>query len=109
MAPQQEPLAESEYLPEEGFFLEARTPVSESDIKQAVERGNVVAFTGQVELANRSKGEWSLLTDKGVKTGRTAPGGPSLDGLQVGKLYRFNCAEVTEPDLLWRNRNVLYL
>ena len=109
LVPQQEPLAETEYLPEEGFFLEAPTPVSESDIKQAVERGNVAVFTGQVELANRSKGEWSLLTDSGVKTGRTAPGGPNLDGLQVGKLYRFNCAEITEPDPLWRNRKTLYL
>ena len=54
---QQEPLAESELLPEEGYILEEPTPVSESDIKQAVERGNVVAVTGQVELANRSEGE----------------------------------------------------
>ena len=109
LVPQHEPLAETEYLAEEGFFLGAPTPVSESDIKQAVERGNVAVFTGQVELANRSKGEWSLLTDNGVQTGRTAPGGPSLDGLQVGKLYRFNCAEIAEPDPLWRNRKTLYL
>ena len=54
---QQEPLAESECLPEEGYFLEEPTPVSESDIQQAVQRGNVVAVTGQVELANRSEGE----------------------------------------------------
>ncbi len=109
LVPQQEPLTETEYLPEEGFFLEAPTPVSESDIKQAVERGDVTVFTGQVELANRSKGEWSLLTDNGVKTGKTAPGGPSLDGLQVGKFYRFNCAEIAEPDPLWRDRKTLYL
>ena len=107
--PQQEPLAESEYLPEEGYFLEAPTPVSESDIQHAVQRGNVVAVTGQVELANRRKGEWSLLTDSGVKTGKTAPGGTSLDGLQVGKRYRFNCAEIVESDPLWRNQKVLYL
>ena len=109
LVPQQEPLSETEYLPDEGFFLEAPTTVSESDIKQAVERGNVAVFTGQVELANRSRGEWSLLTDTGVRTGRTAPGGPSLDGLQVGKLYRFNCAEVTKPDPLWRDQKTLYL
>ena len=109
LVPQQESLAESEYLSEEGFFLEAPTPVSDSDIKQAVERGNVVAVTGQVELANRSKGEWSLLTENGIKTGKTAPGGPSLDGLQVGKRYRFSCAEIMESDPLWRNRKTLYL
>ena len=65
--------------------------------------------TGQVELADPSKGEWSLLTENGVKTGKTAPGGPSLDGLQLAKRYRFNCAEITEPDPLWRNQKVLYL
>ena len=57
LAPQQEPLAESEYLPEEGYFLETPTPLIKADIKQAVERGNVVEVTGQVELANRSVGE----------------------------------------------------
>ena len=109
LVPQQEPLAATEYLPDEGFFLEEPAPVSESDIKQAVERGDVVAVTGQVELANRSKGEWGLLTDCGMKTGRTAPGGPSLYGLQVGKRYRFNCAEIMKPDPLWRNQKTLYL
>ena len=44
-----------------------------------------------------------------MKTGKTAPGGPSLDGLQVGKRYRFNCAEIVESDPLWRNQKVLYL
>ena len=109
LQPQQEPLADTEYLPEVGFFLEAPTPVSASDIKQAVERGNVDALTGQVELANRSTGEWSLLTDGGVRMGRTAPGGASLDGLQVGKRYRFKCTKIAEPDPLWRNQRVLYL
>ena len=109
LVPQREPLAETEYLPEEGFFLTAPTPVSASDIKQAAERGDVAVFAGHVELANRSKGEWSLLTANGVKTGRTAPGGPSLDGLQVGKFYRFSCAEIAEPDPLWRDQKTLYL
>ena len=58
---------------------------------------------------NCSAGEWGLLTDQGVKTGKVAPGGPDLDGLQVGKRYRFNCAEVTELDALWRDRKTLYL
>lgn len=50
-----------------------------------------------------------LLTDHGVKTGRVAPAGPDLDGLRVGKRYRFKCAEVTESDDLWRDRKMLYL
>ena len=35
--------------------------------------------------------------------------GGGLDGLQVGKRYRFKCAEVTELDALWRDRKTLYL
>ena len=58
---------------------------------------------------NRSAGEWGLLTDHGVKTGKVAPGCPDLDGLQVGKRYRFKCAEVTKLDALWRDRQTLYL
>ena len=106
---QREPLAETEYLPDEGFFLEAPTPVSESDINQAVQRGDVVTHTGQVELANQSTGEWRLLTHRGPIKGETFPGGPKLDGIQIGRRYRFQCAEVPEPDFLSRNQRVLYL
>ena len=105
---QSTPLGETDYLPGEDYFLgdESR---DEAELQRVLERGNVVALTGQVELADRGKGEWVLLTDSGMKTGKTAPGGPSLDGLQVGKRYRFHCAEIAEPDLLWRNQKVLYL
>jgi len=108
LEPQSTSLGESDCLPGEDYFL-GEEPRDEAELQRALERGNVVAVIGQVELANRRKGEWSLLTDSGVKTGKTAPGGPSLDGLQVGKRYRFNCAEITEPDPLWRNQKVLYL
>ena len=40
---------------------------------------------------------------------QTTPGGPGLNGLQIGKHYRFKCAEATEPDPLWRNQKTLYL
>ena len=109
LQPQQQPLAETDYLPDEGFFLEESAPISDTDIQSALERGKVVTVTGLVEQVNRSAGEWTLLTDHGVKTGKTGPGGPSLDGLQVGKRYRFQCAEVTELDPFWRNRQTLYL
>lgn len=55
-----------------------------------------------------SAGEWELLTAHGVKTSRVAPDGPDLDGLQIGKSYRFKCAEVTEQVPLWRDRKTLY-
>ena len=109
LEPQQEPLAETEYLPNEGFFLEEPAPISETEIQRALERGKVVTVTGSVEQVDRSTGEWRLITHHGVTAGKTAPGGPSLDSLQIGKRYCFRCAEVTEPDPLWRNRQVLYL
>ena len=108
LEPQSTPLGTSDYLPGEDYFLGEESR-DEEEFQHVLERGNAVALTGDVELADRGKGEWVLLTDSSMKTGKTAPGGPSLDGLQVGKRYRFNCAEITEPDLLWRNQNVLYL
>ena len=109
LEPQHAPLAETDYLPEDGYFLDQEPPDVDAAIRRALERGKVVAVAGQVEQVNRSAGEWALLTDHGVKTGKTGPSGPGLDGLQVGKHYRFKCAEVTEPDAVWRDRQMLYL
>ncbi len=106
---QQTPLADTDYLPGECYFLDDEPPDVAPRIQRALELGKVVAVAGQVEQVNRSTGEWGLLTDHGVKTGKVAPGGPDLDGLQVGKHYRFKCVEVTEPDALWRDRTTLYL
>lgn len=106
---QKEPLVQTDYLPEGGFFLAEPPPVAESDIRRAIELGNVVTLTGRVELADRSAGEWRLLTESGVQMGRTAPGGTVLDGLQVGKRYHFQCAEITAVDPLWQDQRVLYL
>ena len=69
----------------------------------------MIILTGLVERANRSVGEWALLTEDGIQSGRTYPNGPSLDGLQVGKRYRFKCAQVTGLDSLWRDKQTLYL
>ena len=109
LEPQQTPLAETDYLPQAGYFLDDEPSDIAPAIQRALELGKVVAVAGQVEQVNRSAGEWGLLTDQGVRTGKVAPGGPDLDGLQVGKCYRFKCAEVTEQDALWRDRKILYL
>ena len=109
LIPQPTPLADSDHLPGNGYFLGPDEPPDEAEIQHALERGKVVALTGLVEQVNRSAGEWGLLTDCGVKRGKTTPGGPDLDGLQVGKRYRFKCAEITELDALWRDRKALYL
>ena len=109
LEPQQTPLTETDYLPEAGYFLDDEPPDVAPAIQRALELGKVVAIAGRVEQVNRNAGEWGLLTDRGVKTGKVAPGGPDMDGLQVGKRYRFKCAEVTELDALWRDRTTLYL
>ena len=110
LEPQQETLADTDYLPGDGYFLGPEEPPDiHTKIQRALERGKAVAIVGQVDKVNRSASEWGLLTDHGVKTGKVAPSGPSLDGLQVGKRYRFQCAEVAELDALWRDQQTLYL
>ena len=109
LIPQSESMAEADVLPKDGFFLGPERPFNVEAVKRALERGKTVALAGAVEQVNRSTGEWALLTEDGLQSGKTYPGGPVLDGLQIGKHYCFKCAEVTELDPLWRDRQVLYL
>ena len=110
LEPQQATLADTDYLPGDGYYLGPEEPPDvDAKIQRTLERGKAVAIVGQVGRVNRSYGEWGLLTDDGVKNGKVAPSGPGLDGLQVGKRYRFKCAEVTELDALWRDQQTLYL
>ena len=106
---QSTPLAESDYLPSDGYFLGPEEPPDESELQRVLEHGKAVVLIGLVEHFDRSAGRWGLLTEHGIKTGKTTPRGPSLIGLQVGKRYRFQCTEVTELDPLWRDRKTLYL
>ena len=109
LEPQHNPLTETDYLPGEGYFWGPEEPPDDGAIRRALERGKVVTLTGLVDQANRSVGEWALLTEDGIQSGKTYPSGPSLDGLQVGKRYRFKCAQVTGLDSLWRDKQTLYL
>ena len=109
LAPQAGPLAATDYLPEPGFLLEMEAPVGEADLRQALASGQVANLTGKLEWADRRSGSWGLLTDAGVKSGQAVAGGAALDGLQIGKPYRFHCALITELDPLWRERQALYL
>ena len=70
----------------------------------------LVTLEGEFERVNRKRGDWGLLTDyDGVKTGRIADGGPELNGLEVGKRYRFQCQEDSELDAIGREKRALYL
>ena len=110
LEPQQATLADTDYLPGDGYFLgPEESPDVDAKIQRALERGKAAAIVGEVDKVNRSSGEWGLLTDDGAKNGKVAPSGPGLDGLQIGKRYRFKCAEVTELDALWRDQQTLYL
>ena len=82
---------------------------TDGDDDRALERGRVVTVTGLLEQANRSTGEWALLTDDGIQSGRTYPGGPGLDGLRIGGSYRFECARVVRSDFLGQETQTLYL
>lgn len=68
-----------------------------------------VTLIGEFERMNRGRGDWGLLTPGGVKTGVIAESGPSLNGLEVGKSYRFECQEDTELDAAGREKHILYL
>ena len=62
--------------------------------------GAVSATITRTSDLHRRASKWSLLADHGMTAGKTAPGGPSLDDLQIGKRYCFKCAEGTELDSL---------
>ena len=45
----------------------------------------LVTLFGEFEKVNRSIGSWGLLTKEGVHSGKVKEGGPSLNGLRVGR------------------------
>ena len=58
----------------------------------------VVVLEGKFQTFNRKTGKWGLLTDEGVRSGEIWENELTLDGLEVGKNYRFHCIEeVTLP------------
>lgn len=68
-----------------------------------------VSLTGEFERVNRRVGDWGLLTEEGSRAGKADCDSPSLNGLQVGRRYRFNCVENLEVDPGGRERRTLYL
>ena len=56
-------------------------------------RDTEVEFIGEFERVNRNAKKWGLLTEHGVVTGEVGKDGPKLDGLEVGRRYKFFCKE----------------
>ena len=109
LEPQAGPLAATDYLPEPGFLLAGDARVEDADLRQALANGKVADLSGKLEWADRRSGDWGLLTAGGVKSGKAVAGGSALDGLQIGKSYRFRCAVIDESDEFWRDRQAFYL
>ena len=70
-----------------------------------------IVLEGAFEKFNRKSGAWGIHTDKGSYHGKVRVGGPNLDGLKVGGLYRFYCdQETTEVSISSGKKNKeLYL
>ena len=69
-----------------------------------------VTLIGEFEKVNRGVGSWGLLTKDGVHSGRVKDGGPSLNGLRVGRRYKFVCVEeIEEVTGTGRESRTLYL
>lgn len=69
-----------------------------------------ITLEGSFEKFNRGDGSWGLLTNEGKRSGKVKAGGPSLDGLEVGRRYRFYCEEeIGEVAITGRELRILYL
>ena len=55
-----------------------------------------VTLVGEFVKVNRNTGAWGLLTEDGVMSGKLRDGYPSLNGLVVGRRYKFFCVEELE-------------
>ena len=70
----------------------------------------LVTLIGEFERVNRGIGSWGLLTKDGVRSGKVKEGGPSLNGLRVGRRYKFFCVEeLEEVTVTGRESRMLYL
>ena len=69
-----------------------------------------VTLIGEFEKVNRHIGAWGLLTPNGIYSGKVREGGPSLNGLSVGRVYKFVCVEeIEEIEGTGRESRTLYL
>lgn len=69
-----------------------------------------IELEGTLEEADLARRSWRLITESGKETGTAAENGPSLEGLQLGARYRFDCIEeLDEADATGRETRRVYL
>ena len=69
-----------------------------------------VELTGALEKADVLSGLWRLSSQEGSFSGKIKQGGPSLEGLKLGGIYRFSCLEeIEEFEGTGREQRTLYL
>lgn len=68
-----------------------------------------VTVAGILDKADRSNGNWRIVTDEGGASGKIKPDGPSLEGLKIGSRYSFTCLEEIEESQSGREQRTLYL
>lgn len=79
-----------------GVSQEAAARIVEASAKVPEITTETVALTGKFQKFDRRTGVWGLLTEDGPVGGRLRERGPDLDGLEVGRRYRFVCEERIE-------------
>jgi hypothetical protein len=109
-------LAGSGLLPEPGFLLHD-CPAEEMALREARERNSVsnlgsqaVNLLGALEEADVTKRTWRIATPDDKYSGEVKQGGPSLEGLKLGGVYKFSCIEeIEEVEGTGREQRTLYL
>ena len=89
--------------------VEAESLVGALSRVKDIDRENV-QLEGIFQSFNRNTGAWGLLTTEGLHRGKIGESVPSLDGLEVGARYLFDCSEViSETDITGRESRSLVL
>ena len=87
-------------------LVDAKRAVSSLDAKLSETIStNKRTIHGTFVNVTKSTGRWGLATEEGLIEGRAKDDSdyPTLDGLVVGKKYRFVCIERQTYDQLWKN------
>ncbi len=61
--------------------------------KEPMKSVEKASFEGRLKLVNVKTGLWGLLTEEGMKTGKTRRNKPSLGGFIMDNAYKFHCEE----------------